>query len=463
MPNSQPAVLDDSDVGVPISQEVLEGQLPRRQPNPYNERLPKDGARHEIGSLNARNLGARRGRGNFTTGRTGAAEARDSGARPEQGQNATERSREVAAQHTVRWHSIVEGDLGARNRNEAPEGYRKDTTGLDSTRRFPPRRSWLGYEKIEAPRIGSMGGGNESQGRMSQEDRFQHNESQGRLSQEDRFQRNESQGRMSQENRFQHNESQGRMSQENRFQHNAPRVEGDSGAKRWGGPNAYSEHGSQVRRGGAQSGRAGRPRTSRSVEGDEPRRRKRNKEAAGGNDYGGKTSVEEMYNEKEKEYVKQKRNREATNSTAYEPGDVSRETFSGVGPAVVSGEWGMREVLGERLLLAKKYLDGDYVEWHSKEQKADVMTLVETLKHGKKLNPSPSLSVEAEQQTQNLMQKLLGGKYEFTKPQQGKDILGNVARHTDRNESYYPVDQQSLLEKVKSLVPAVDIRKDKRV
>lgn len=122
----------------------------------------------------------------------------------------------------------------------------------------------------------------------------------------------------------------------------------------------------------------------------------------------------------------------------------------------------MSEVLGGRLLLARRLLDGEHVEWHSKEQKADVITLVERLKDEKKRTTSSSPSAEAEHQTQSLMQKLLGGRYEFTKPQQEKDILGHVARHTDRNESYFPMDQQSLLEKVRSLMPVDDIRKNKR-
>lgn len=156
-----------------------------------------------------------------------------------------------------------------------------------------------------------------------------------------------------------------------------------------------------------------------------------------------------MLNEEEKEYVEKKRERESVKSTAFDPGNIARDTFSGVGPAVVSGEWGMSEVLGEGLLLAKRHLEGDYIEWDSKEQKADVMTLVERLKGFDKKASLPA--VEAEQQ--NLMQKLLGGRYEFTKPQIGKGILGDVARYADRNESYFPDDQRSLLEKVRSIMP----------
>lgn len=144
----------------------------------------------------------------------------------------------------------------------------------------------------------------------------------------------------------------------------------------------------------------------------------------------------------------------------FEPASITQETYSGIGPALASGTFGMSEVLGEQLLMAKKYLEGGFIQWDSKEQKADVMTLAESLKtleeqeaHSQDGEKGKSLSAKTEKQTQELMQKLLGGKYEMMKPQPGKDVLGNVARHINRNESYFPDDQRILLEKVKSILP----------
>lgn len=414
-PNSQPAILRDRDVGVPLTQDALEGQVPRPQPKQHKPRL------RENGRIDTRTQGTRRGPGNFTMGRTGAVDAPNMGARPAPRNTSTDWDGAVVERNMSATRAKLEGGPGAEIFDKVPQAYRGDTTGLRSEQRYPTRQPRPGYEKSEAPGTGPM--------------RYD-------------------------------NDFHGQTPQGNRFQHNSPRVENEFGARRQGSPNALSERNSPARRGGARSGRAGRPRTSRSDEGEQPRRRKRNKEATSGNDHGGKTSIEEMYNEEEKEYIKQKRIREATKSTAYEPGDVKQETFSGLCPAVVSGETGMREVLGGKLLLARRFLDREHVEWHSKEQKADVMTLVEMLKEEKKRTPSSSSSssvdAEAEHETQNLMQKLLGGRYEFTKPQQEKDILGHVARHTDRNESYFPMDQQSLLEKVRSLMPVHDIRQNKR-
>ncbi len=402
--NSQPTVLKDRDVGIPLSQDALEGQLPMSW-------------RRDGGVLRVRREGVWPGPGAFTIGRTDAEDARDTGATPELRQTPADRDGIAPGRNMEAGRARLEHGLGATTLIRSPQKYRGDTMGLESKKRFPPQQPRSEHEQHEAPRRNSMP---DNSGYPV------------------------------------------RKSQENTLQHNGPRGETDLEARRRGGPNALRERMSPARRGGAQSGRAGRPRTSRSDEGDQPRSRKRNKEAAGGNDHFGKTSAEDMYNEEEKEYTKQKRVEEAIQSIAYEATDVNRKSFDGLGPAVVSGEWGMSEVLGGRLLLARSLLNGEYVEWHSKEQKADVMTLVERLKDEKKRNTSSSVSAEAEQQTQNLMQKLLGGKYEFTKPQQGREILGNVARHADRNESYFPMDQESLLEKVRSLMPANDIRKNKR-
>lgn len=416
-PKSQPAVLKDGDVGVPLTQEVLEGQVPRQRPNSQYPRARKGGIRREGGKSDTRAQGTMRGPGNFTMGRTDAV-GRHTVARLEPRRTPTDWDGAVGLPTMRATRANFEGGLGATILNEVPQEYRGDTTGHESKQRFSTQQPTPEHEQYEASRMGPVRDDNGFRGRRPQE-----------------------------------NSSQ---------QHNGLRVGNDFEARRRGGLNVPSERNPLARRGGVQSGRAGRPRTSRSDGGDQPRRRKRNKEAGSGNDYGGKTSAEETYNEEEKEYAKQKKIREATQSIAYEPGDVNRETFSGLSPAVVSGEYGMSEVLGGGLLLARMYLDGEYVEWHSKEQKADVMTLVERLKNEEQRTPSSSPSLEVEHQTQSLMQKLLGGIYDFTKPQQGKDILGHVARHTDRNESYFPMDQQSLLEKVRSLMPIDDMRKNKK-
>lgn len=140
--------------------------------------------------------------------------------------------------------------------------------------------------------------------------------------------------------------------------------------------------------------------------------------------------------------------------------ELSRETLAGLGPATASDEWGMSEMLGERLLLARKHLDREFIQWDSKEQKADVMAVVEKLKASRRIKPTErdketatTASGKGDQQAQALMQKLFGGSYDKFKRLGEKDILGHVERYVHRNDSYYPEDEKSLLETVRSILP----------
>ncbi len=167
----------------------------------------------------------------------------------------------------------------------------------------------------------------------------------------------------------------------------------------------------------------------------------------------------DIWSAEEKEYFEEKREKEAAKLKEFDP-KLSQAGFNNVRPAVVSGPQGMGALLGDRLLLARRFLNNEFMIWDSKEQKADVITLAEQLKAERRrkstqegAEKSPTLS-EAQAQTDALMQKLWGGKYELVRPTQEKDIIGHVARQTDRNESYYPEDEKTLLEKIKTLLPA---------
>lgn len=140
-----------------------------------------------------------------------------------------------------------------------------------------------------------------------------------------------------------------------------------------------------------------------------------------------------------------------------------------MGPATASDEWGMSEMFGERLLLARKLLDREFIQWDSKEQKADVMAVAEKLKAYRKTNPTEGdkanttmASGKGDQQAQALMQKLFGGNYDKFKRLGEKDVLGHVERYVHRNDSYYPDDEKSLLETVRSILPAEQASKAAR-
>ncbi len=56
-----------------------------------------------------------------------------------------------------------------------------------------------------------------------------------------------------------------------------------------------------------------------------------------------------------------------------------------------------------------------------------------------------------------LLHHLLSGSYHLARPavEDGRDIIGHVARLANSNGSYRPKDEQSLLQKVQTLLPAV--------
>lgn len=209
--------------------------------------------------------------------------------------------------------------------------------------------------------------------------------------------------------------------------------------------------------------RTGRSRAPRDSDGSEPRRRQRGVRDGFGRG-GGSGAGQEEWTEEEQQYLKEKAERKSQKLLAYEPVEFGRETFTGMGPAFASDEWSMSEMLRERLLLARRHLDMEFIQWDSKEQKADVMAVVEKLKAVRGAKPTDGYDEKAmettlvsgngDQQAQALMQKLFGGSYDKFKRVKKKDVFGHVERYVHRNDSYYPDDEKSLLEKVKSILPA---------
>ena len=208
--------------------------------------------------------------------------------------------------------------------------------------------------------------------------------------------------------------------------------------------------------------RAGRSRDSRDSDEYEPRRRKRDDK--GGFDRGKRSGPDQkLWTDEELQYLKEKATQVSAQSLEYEPAEINRGTFTGMGPATASDEWGMSEMLRERLLLAKKYLNREFIQWDSKEQQGDVMAVVEKLKATRRAKPTngdegkakeaTSASTDGHQQAQALMRKLIGGSYEKFKRSQEKDVLGHVERYVHRNDSYYPEDEKSILQKVRSILP----------
>lgn len=173
----------------------------------------------------------------------------------------------------------------------------------------------------------------------------------------------------------------------------------------------------------------------------------------------------ESMDEHENRYRMQREEMLAPKAVAFEPEHMQRESLQATRPAIVSGQLGMREILGQRLDLARKVIRKDMMQWDSKEEKADVLAIVEqceTLQTNAKgalesaeIGHNRSvIPVEPTDHVEQVMQKLFGGSYHIAKPSGQKDILGHVARLAGRNETYFPDDGKSLLAKVKSLVAA---------
>ncbi|KAK4690297.1 hypothetical protein P7C71_g6461, partial [Lecanoromycetidae sp. Uapishka_2] len=482
--NRQAANLTEQSAGAPLSQAVLEGR--KNTPSSQNmqasvTRQPR--TRREVvdvspAAMEARVSGAMRGsrneRGTFrrvkyaddggrdTNARpppSGAANAGNMGAmRPEQQPREIHRNRQASPRESVDARpsrARAEGVGSSRDtimRSFRPEGgFRSgdSSTAIEDNQTSPPRRQ-SSFRRDE-PR--------NSDG-MQERQRFS---TQGERS----F------------NVDQAESQDGIEERASRFIRDAPRKGGGFRSSPQGSDNGIQERAVQNFQGRSmfnraprdgsspqRSGRAGRPRAAR--DGDETERRPRKGRnsrvggSSGGNDRDdGRRPNLPIWNEEEEEYFAQKRKAEAPQSLPFEPGNITPETYSGAGPPIASSAFGMSEMLGERLLLAKKYLEKAFIQWDSKEQKADVMTLVARLGtvQGQENNDQNNKKGEiippkTAKQTEELMQKLFGGKYEMVKPRQGKDILGNVAMHIDRNESYFPDDQRILLEKVRSILPA---------
>ena len=206
--------------------------------------------------------------------------------------------------------------------------------------------------------------------------------------------------------------------------------------------------------------RAGRPRSDRNRDDVEPRRRNRDAKRGYGENNRRERQEEPMTGE-ERQYLKEKSEQESPKDITFEPMEFSRETFSGMGSVTASDEWGMSELLGEKLLLARKYLDGEFIQWDSKEQKADVMAVAKKLRavsagekpRNQAKTASPT-SGDGDEQAQALMQKLFAGEYAEFKRLGVNDVLGHVERNVHRNETFYPDDEKSLLAKVKSIMLA---------
>ena len=191
-----------------------------------------------------------------------------------------------------------------------------------------------------------------------------------------------------------------------------------------------------------QSGRShgSRSRAPHDSDGSDRRRTRDAKRSSDGVE--GRGRNRENWTEEEQDYLKEKEERKSQKPLGYEPVVFSKEEFAKMAPATASDEWGMGELLGERR--PKR----EFLQWDSKELEFARLKVVRGSLEG------ASSAGDGDRQTQSLMQKLLAGEYAKFKWPGENDVLGHVERHVHRNDSFYPDDEKSLLEKVRSILPA---------
>ncbi|KAL8774811.1 MAG: hypothetical protein Q9209_000750 [Squamulea sp. 1 TL-2023] len=161
----------------------------------------------------------------------------------------------------------------------------------------------------------------------------------------------------------------------------------------------------------------------------------------------------------------------------YTPADTSTDALQGLGPALACGEWGMSETVGERLIqvnrkqdeyderieeLARKFGEGEFCHFRSKQERADTMKTVERNLAGQGENAK--LDEEEEKEKMALMDtrmaeeraklatRLLKGDY-YIGPLGKGPTAELLERYTRKNETYMPKDGQALAGKIKTLLP----------
>ena len=428
----QPVTLASRHMGSPLNRDVLDGQVEGREAD--SERFTL-GRRQPVAGLGV------------PDGREGSqlvVDARSLGARSE-GRQSSHVNRDFGSRMPGGNHSAVD----ARSLGAKPEGKPERAARPSLVRRTVSNVS-NNERRVERPMFLSRSG----QGGNS--DQSKHTGSFQQRSPRDAggFQQGSSHFARDQTSNQGPGSSQQRSTGEgNGFQQGSPRFSRDQTFNQGRRASAQGRPMQSGRR-----SRVGGPRASRDSSDSEPRPRKR---GAGRESGRGERRApeEEKWTEEEQQYMKERAERKAPKNLDHEPLEYDKETFTGMGPATASDGWGLSEMLGERLLLARKYLDHDFVQWDSREQKADVMAVVKKLKAVRQghppVSPRPLQSGSGDdEQAQALMQKLVAGEYAKFKQIGGNDVLGHVERHVHRNDSFYPDDERSLLEKVKSIMPA---------
>jgi hypothetical protein len=187
----------------------------------------------------------------------------------------------------------------------------------------------------------------------------------------------------------------------------------------------------------------------------------------------------------EEEYKKTMEEIKRGSPVAYNPEQPTLESLSGLGPALAVNTHGMSEIVIERLrrmelireravqeveVLARMKVAERTPRFVSKEQEELTMKRVEQIlkmqhshgpdqeagKEGEKVASGENELDIPQEKKDALLHHLLSGSYHLARPavEDGRDIIGHVARLANSNGSYRPKDEEALLRKIHTLLPA---------
>ncbi|KAL9116305.1 MAG: hypothetical protein Q9187_007172 [Circinaria calcarea] len=180
-------------------------------------------------------------------------------------------------------------------------------------------------------------------------------------------------------------------------------------------------------------------------------------------------------------YLTEKTQRERAVPIPYDPADISPEDLVGGGPTVIVGQWGMNEVVEERLNklaptglndagtrrqdLARELLRGNVVRFKDEEEKNGVLAMAESIatKEAEEKSEEKGKLIESnfegfepfdDEWNVRLLSNMLKGEYRLAEETNKEGDPPDLVRNTRRNETYLPKNEASLAAKVRSLVAA---------
>lgn len=162
----------------------------------------------------------------------------------------------------------------------------------------------------------------------------------------------------------------------------------------------------------------------------------------------------------------------------YQVQDVTQESLVGDGPAVAVGEFGMSEMVEERLRILtrknmmegfagregvmRRVMAGGFVRFENEQEKEELLAEAERMSQreaelrseekGEVVESKWTEFVGLEEAERNaVVESVLKGQYTI-EAEGAEGIVGHLMRSTSRNETYLSKDGSALLEKVRTLL-----------